>query len=228
MYISYADRRLGVIQLYACPFQPYYHIPGRNAVIYQNITGNPQNMIYKNGVYTQRQVDLMNLMRVLWEQHGFWTRSAINSIVLDSPYVDLVLKRLLRNPKDFEDALRPFYGNELASEFNRLLTEHLVVAADLVKAAKAGDDRKAAEAERKWYKNADDIAAFLGRINPYWSEEEWRRMLYEHLGLVKDEAVTILNKDYQANIDVFDMIEAQALEMADTLSRGIILQFGLI
>jgi hypothetical protein len=169
----------------------------------------------------------MNLMRVLWEQHGVWTRSAINAIVRDLPETDLILKRLLRNPKDFETALRPFYGDELASEFNRLLTEHLTVAADLVKASKAGDERKAAEAERKWYRNADDIAAFLGSINPYWSEEEWRRMLYEHLGLVKKEAVTLLNNDYQANIDVYDMIEVQALEMADTLSRGIISQFRL-
>ena len=48
----------------------------------------------------------------------------------------------------------------MAARFDSLLTSHLVIAAELVKAAKAGDSRAAADAERRWYANADEIAAF--------------------------------------------------------------------
>src|SRR5689334_12914009 len=134
-------------------------------------------------------------MRLLWEQHVVWTRLTILSIVFGLPDVDLVTNRLLRNPKDFESALKPFYGDKIASEFADLFKSHLVIAAQLVKAAKAGDNKAAANAEKNWYANADEIAAFLGRINPFWSEKDWKTMLHEHLALTKSEAVAMLTKN---------------------------------
>ncbi|WMM25647.1 LysM domain-containing protein [Tissierella sp. MB52-C2] len=168
---------------------------------------------------------LNNQFRLLWMQHAVWTRLAIVSIVFDLPDVDFVIKRLLRNPKDFESALKPFYGDQIASQLANLLTNHLVLAAQLVKEAKAGNEEAAAETERRWYENTDKIAAFLVSINPYWSEEEWKSMLYEHLALTKSEAVYMLEKRYEDSITVYDTIEIQALEMADVMVEGIIKQF---
>lgn len=168
---------------------------------------------------------LNNHFRLLWMQHVVWTRLAIVSIVFDLPDVDFVINRLLRNPKDFEAALKPFYGDEIASKFADLFTKHLVIAAQLVKEAKAGDEKAAAETEKRWYENADEIAAFLGCINPYWSEEEWKTMLYEHLALTKSEAVYMLTERYEDSIAVYDIIEKQALEMADVMVEGIVKQF---
>jgi len=105
------------------------------------------------------------------------------------------------------------------------LTSHLVIAAELVKAAKAGDAGAAADAEKRWYANADEIAVFLGSINPYWSMQQWQAMLREHLALTKSEAVNILTGKYAEGIAVFDQIEKQALEMADVMVNGIIRQF---
>ncbi|NFL95518.1 acetylglutamate kinase [Clostridium botulinum] len=168
---------------------------------------------------------LRDTMRMLWEQHSVWTRLAIMSIVAGSPDEDLVVARLLRNPKDFEAALRPFYGDKVAAEFSKLLTSHLVIAAELVKASKAGNTNAAADAEKRWYENADQIAELLGRINPYWYTEDWKAMLHEHLALVKAEAVAMLTSDYKRSVSIYDEIEAQALEMADTMAEGIIKQF---
>ncbi|WP_249168612.1 acetylglutamate kinase [Alkaliphilus sp. B6464] len=162
---------------------------------------------------------------MLWVQHVVWTRLAIVSIVFDLPDVDFVINRLLRNPKDFESALKPFYGDKIASQFADLLTSHLVIAAQLVKEAKAGNTEAVAETEKRWYANADEIAAFLGSINPYWSEEDWRTMLYEHLALTKSEAVYMLTKRYEDSITVYDKIEKQALQMADVMAKGIVKQF---
>ena len=175
---------------------------------------------------TKTEVDLMNNMRKLWEQHGVWTRMAIMSMVFGLPDEDLVVNRLLQNPIDFANALKIFYGDKIALKFSDLLKTHLVIAAQLVKAAKAGDNKSATEAEKKWYENADEIADFLSYINPYWSRESWKTMLHEHLALVKAEAVAMLTKDYAAGIKVYDKIESQALEMADMMSQGIIKQFS--
>jgi hypothetical protein len=162
---------------------------------------------------------------MLWEQHVVWTRLTILSIVFGLPDVDLVTNRLLQNPKDFEALLKPLYGEEAAAKFADLFTSHLVIAAELVKAAKAGDNTAAADAEKRWYANADEIAAFLASINPYWSEESWKKMLYDHLAMTKNEAVYMLTGKYAEGIAIFDQIEQQALGMADMMTNGIINQF---
>lgn len=174
---------------------------------------------------TQAELNLRNLMRLLWEQHITWTRLTIISMVFNLPDVDLVTNRLLRNPRDFEAALTPLYGSVVASKFSELLREHLTIAAELVDAAKAGNSRAASEIERRWYDNARQIAALLGRINPYWSQQEWESMLFEHLRLVKAEAVDMLNKNYLSEINLYDEMERQAMMMADVLAEGIVRQF---
>lgn len=170
--------------------------------------------------------DLKSAMRVLWEEHIAWTRMTIISIAADLPDLDLVTQRLLRNATDMAAAFQPFYGARIAFEFGSLMREHLVIAAELVKAAKAGHSQAAADAEKRWYVNADQIAAFLSSINPYWSREALTAMLHQHLALTKSEAVFRLTKNYAADIAVFDSIEKQALAMADALTDGIIKQFS--
>lgn len=174
---------------------------------------------------SKAEVDLKSNMRMLWEQHVAWTRMTIISIAANLADEGLVTKRLLRNPGDFEALLRPLYGDEKAAQFARLLTDHLVIAAELVKAAKAGDSKAAEEAEQRWYANADEIATLLNQINPFLSKEAFRTMLHEHLALTKAEAVARLNQDYARDIALYDQIEQQALMMADAMTEGIVQQF---
>jgi hypothetical protein len=117
------------------------------------------------------------------------------------------------------------YRDIIASKFSDLFKIHLVIAAELVKAAKAGNKDAAANSEKRWYANADEIANFLGRINPYWSQEDWQTMLHEHLALTESEAVNILTENYTKGIKLYDDIEKQALKMADVMAKGIIKQF---
>ena len=123
---------------------------------------------------------LHNLMRMLWEQHATWTRMTIISIAEGLPDEAQTTARLLRNPGDIAAVFRPLYGNDVAKRLNDLITEHLVVAADLVKAAKAGNSAAAAEIERRWYECRSN-SSVLSYINPYWSREGMTRMWHEHL-----------------------------------------------
>lgn len=175
--------------------------------------------------FTISQVRLINKFRMLWEEHDIWTRSTIVSITFSLPDLDFVIKRLLRNPADFGRVFALFYGPKIGAKFAHLLRVHLVLAAQLVEASKAGNTAAAAEIERKWYINADQIAALLGEINPFWSEKEWRKMMHEHLALVKAEAVGYLTGDYAAGVAVYDRVERQTLKMADMMAIGIFKQF---
>lgn len=180
---------------------------------------------YSNCISAEEQ-RLHDQFRLLWEQHVYWTRMAIVSILMSLPDEEYVSNRLLRNPKDFEVALRPYYGEINSQKFEELLTSHLSIAAELVKALKAGNNIAAADADKRWYANADQIAEFLGSINPYWSVQEWKKMLYDHLSMTKEEAAAIMDKRFEDSIYIFDAIEKEALMMADTMTQGIVEQFS--
>ena len=175
---------------------------------------------------SQAEVDYRNDMRSLWEEHVAWTRMAIISLVFDLPDINEVLARLLKNADDMGNMIRRLYGDEVAATYSQLIQEHLLIAADLVKAALAGDEAAAAEAEAKWYENADDIARFLNSINPYLTEAAVREMFYEHLDLTKQEAVFMMNQQFEEDIAVYDEIEKQAREMADAISDAMVLHYA--
>ena len=177
--------------------------------------------------FSEAALYLRDCFRLLWGQHVYWTRMTIISIAFDLPDLELTTKRLLRNAPDFAKIFRHFYGDKTASEFNRLLTDHLVIAAEIVKAAKAGNTRAVEASEKKWYSNADEIVCFLNDINPNWSVEHMRAMWYKHLALIKEEAVARLSKNYAKDIALFNQIEKEALLMADSFFMGISCQFSV-
>lgn len=141
----------------------------------------------------------------------------MNSIVGDLPGKDATINRLLRNADDFAAAFQPFYGPTTAARFGELLKGHLTIATELVQALRTGNSAAAADAQRRWYINADDIAVFLGRINPYWSQEEWRQMMHQHLRLLTAEVAARVAGNYTENVSINDSVELQALEMVDVM-----------
>lgn len=169
--------------------------------------------------YDENELD--ELFRMLWEEHIVWTRMAVMGIIHDLPETDQIVQRLLRNPQDFAKALAPYFGADAAKEFADLLSAHLTIASELVKAAKAGDSNATADADRRWHENADQIAQLLGDINSEWSTEDWEAMMNEHLALLSDNVADMLEGKYEDSINGFDNIEAQALEMADMMANGI-------
>lgn len=193
--------------------------------IYVNPNGNDHYSHQEKQMNKISDIDLMKVLRMLWEQHVYWTRFVILSMVENLSDVQQVTDRLLRNPWDFTALLENFYGKSITDTFRKLFTNHLTIAAELVQTTKDGNSHKATEAERRWYINADEIAAFFASINPFWSKEQWRKMLNEHLALTKTEAAYLITKKYSESIQIFDEIENQALMMADIMLQGLLNQF---
>lgn len=177
---------------------------------------------------TRKELELRNEMRRLWEDHVVWTRMAIVSFAADLPDFDHAAQRLLRNQDDIGDAIAPYYGRSAGDQLTALLREHILIAVDVLVAAKAGDEAALADALAEWDRNAVDIATFLHNANPRnWPQAEMEAMMREHLDLTTQEAVARLTGDFDADIAAYDAIHAQALEMADMLSIGIVRQFPL-
>ena len=104
-------------------------------------------------------LNLIREMDTLWEQHVFWTRLFLISVAEDLKDLDVTTKRLLRNPADIAAVYRRYYGEAVARRIQDLITEHLEIGGDLIKALKNGDSASAATLTQKWYRKADERAA---------------------------------------------------------------------
>jgi hypothetical protein len=82
-------------------------------------------------------VDLQKAMRKLWEDHIVYTRNFIISSVADLGDTGPIAERLLRNQDDLGAAIKPIYGDDAGKKLAALLRDHILIAADIVKAAKA-------------------------------------------------------------------------------------------
>jgi hypothetical protein len=177
-------------------------------------------------VQSDAALTLHDGMRKLWEDHITWTRLAIISLEADSPDASATTQRLLQNQVDIGNAIKPYYGDEAGNKLTALLRDHILIAADIIAAAKTGDNAGVAAASARWNANADEIATFLSSANPNaWPVADMKSMMHEHLDLTLQEAVAHLKGDYAADIAAYDKVHGQILSMADMLTAGIVQQF---
>ena len=174
---------------------------------------------------SSKSEQLRMAMHKLWEDHIVWTRNVILNIMDDLPGTEQAVNRLLSNQDDIGNAVKPFYGEAGGKELTRLLKEHITTAADLLKAAKAGNNSAFDAANKKWSANADEISDFLSKANPNWKLNDMKKMMHDHLTFTTDEAVARLKKDYTADVKAYDKVHNEILMMADMLTDGLIKQF---
>lgn len=192
-------------------------------------------------------------MRKLWSDHVVWTRLYIIEAVDRSPVSEALTKvasgvveqigtaiggavqlvsagdaaaiRLLKNQEEIGKAIVPFYGEDAGRKLTSILKQHILIAVELVSAAKAGDKATFEKKDKQWDDNAREIARFLAGANPSWPEADVYDLLDQHLRLTKQEATARLKHDWATDVKTFDDIYTEAMVIADTLASGIQQQF---
>ena len=91
-------------------------------------------------------------MRKLWEDHITWTRLYIVSATADLPNKkEATANRLLQNQTDIGDAVRRRVstGTRPVTSW-QLLKDHILIAVEIIDAAKKGDAAKKDAAVKRW------------------------------------------------------------------------------
>jgi hypothetical protein len=170
-------------------------------------------------------VSLKQDMRKLWTDHVVWTRDYVVAALADAPDAEASAARLMKNQEEIGAAIGGFYGAAAGAEATRLLKEHISIAVDVVKAAKAGDKPALDAANGRWQQNGDAIADFLAKANPNLPRATVASMMKEHLSTTTAEVVARLNKDWAGDVRAYDQVYAHILRMSDAIADGIVKQF---
>src|SRR5438067_12378686 len=97
-------------------------------------------LLLPNVTYAMTRAEFHDAMRKLWEDHVTWTRLYIVSAVAGLPDRDATTQRLLQNQTDIGNAVADLYGADAGNKLTALLRDHILIAANIVAAAKAGDN----------------------------------------------------------------------------------------
>src|SRR5688572_15682556 len=170
-------------------------------------------------------VALKQDMRKLWTDHVVWTRDYIIAAIGNQPDAQAAANRLMRNQEDIGNAVGTIYGAPAGQQLTTLLKDHISIAVDLIKAAKAGDKAGQQRADAKWQQNATEIADFLSKANPNWPRATLVDLMKGHLSTTTNEVVARLNKRWDDDVRAFDEVYTHILMMSDALADGIVKQF---
>lgn len=170
--------------------------------------------------------DLRVGMRKLWVSNAIWMREYIVNTIEADLSLDAASKRLAKSQDDIGRAFAPFYGAETGSKVTTLLRQHTSLVREMIEASMAKNTAKLTEADKRWRANADSIATLLSTVNPTnWPMATIQPVLVGGMNLTIAETNARLKRDYNADVETFDTILAQSLNLADILSDGIIKQF---
>ena len=164
-------------------------------------------------------------LRKLWSDHVIWTREYIVAAVAGTPDADAAAGAIAQEPGGHRRGGRGLLRAGGRRRLTELLKEHILIAVDLVAAAKSGDQAAFATHDARWTANIEAIAAFLAGANPNWPEKDVLDLLALHLKLTKDEAVARITGDWAADVKAFDDIFTEIMVLADALHDGIVAQF---
>lgn len=183
-------------------------------------------LLIPNATYAHSKPSFHDAMRRLWSDHVAYTRLFIVAAAANSPDKDATTTRLLQNQTDIGNAVAEFYGRDAGNKLTALLKDHILIAANIVGAAKAGDNAKVTSENKKWRDNATDIAKFLHGANPkHWPQATLEQAMFMHLDQTLSEASNELKGNHAASIKDYDEAMNHMLMVADTLSDGIVAQF---
>jgi hypothetical protein len=183
-------------------------------------------LLVPNVTYAHSKASFHDAMRRLWGDHVAYTRLFIVAAAAGSADKDATTQRLLQNQTDIGNAVAEFYGRDAGNKLTALLRDHILIAANIVTAAKAGDNAKVTSENKRWRDNATDLAKFLHGANPkHWPQATLEKALFMHLDQTLNEASHELKGNYAASIKDYDEAMSHMLMVADTLSDGIAAQF---
>ncbi len=115
------------------------------------------SVAYAGGVTNSKRVEIsfMNAvelrqdMRRLWEDHITYTRNYIISSLAGLEDIEKVSERLLANQEDIGNAMKPYYGDAAGNQVAALLRVHILIATEVINAAKIGNNGDFEKANKK-------------------------------------------------------------------------------
>jgi hypothetical protein len=180
----------------------------------------------KQQVHNEKTLQTAAALRDLWVDHIFWVRNvSLAAINNNDAAMKAAEQQAVANATSIAASIEPFYGAVAKEAFFKLLAGHYgAVKAYLV--ATVGDNTSAqASATQSITSNAEDIAVFLSKANPYLPKDALYSVLLAHGGHHIQQIQELKARNYAAEAKTWDDMKSHVYQIADATADALSKQF---
>jgi hypothetical protein len=159
-----------------------------------------------NLCFTYEQLNIISTFQRLFTQLAVLMRVTISSWAFNSPNFNSASQRLMRIPAEFRNAFLIFYGPEIADHFSNLLTSFIANIFTTLEGYGSNNQELLNQNVQKWYRDADNLAAFLSSINLFWNQAQWRNLLNQYVQLKFAMTNALFTGDYDLELAIYDRV----------------------
>lgn len=167
------------------------------------------------------QAELVFQSRIVWRNLANWIREYLVSAYANYGIQVEVEKKIKSILLENSHIMSIIFGEQIVEQYNKLIFDFVSIFKSLVAAQISGDINAVNEYTKQLYDNADQRAAFAAQVNPFWSESEWKSLLYQFIQMTIEESTALLKKQYTKSIAIYDNILNLTSKMGDYYSKGV-------
>jgi hypothetical protein len=176
---------------------------------------------------TPKTIQTAASLRELWLGHIFWVRN-VSFAAIDKN--DLAVKaaeqQAVANAKAIATSIEPFYGAAAEESFFKLLAGHYGAVKAYLVATVAADAAGQAKATQALTSNAEEIAIFLSKANPYLPKDAVQGLLLAHAGHHIQQIQQLKDRKYEAEAQTWEEMKTHVYQIGDATADALAKQFA--
>ena len=165
-------------------------------------------------------------LRDLWVGHVFWVRNVSIAIFnTNDVAMNAAERQAVSNAKSIAATIEPFYGVAAKEAFFKLLAGHYGAVKAYLVATASGDASAQANATQSLTSNAEEIAVFLSKANPYLQKDALHSLLLAHGGHHIRQIRELKDRKYEAEAKTWEDMKDHIYQIADATADAMAKQF---
>ena len=175
----------------------------------------------------QKTFQTATALRDLWLGHIFWVRNvSVAAIDKNELAVKASEQQAVANAKAIAASIEPFYGAAAKDGFFKLLAGHYGAVKAYLVATVASDASAQATATQALTSNAEEIAVFLSKANPYLPKDALQGLLLAHGGHHIQQIQQLKDRKYEAEAQTWEEMKQHVYQIADATADALAKQFA--
>lgn len=183
--------------------------------------------VAKTNARSDKTFETAALLRDLWVGHIFWVRAvSIATIEKQEAAAKAAELRAVANAQSIANTIEPFYGSTAKDTFFKLLAGHYGAVKAYLVATVADDAAKQSTATQSLTSNAEEIASFLSKANPYLPKDAVNNLLLAHGGHHIQQIQELKDRKYEAEARTWEEMKNHIYRIADATADALAKQFA--
>jgi hypothetical protein len=175
---------------------------------------------------TQKTWQTAATLRDLWIHHIFWIRNVcLATFNKNDPAMKAAEQQVVANSQSIAATMEPFYGAAAKESFFKLLAGHYGAVRTYLVATADNDASAQGTATQSITSNAEEIADFLSKANPYLPKDAVYGFLLAHGGHHIEQIQELHGRKYDSEAKTWADMKDHIYEIADATADALAKQF---